>query len=287
MKENCLDIGTIQAFLDRELSPAESTRVSTHVAGCDSCALMLSQAEDESALVFSALEREFDTLVPTQRLWGRINTAIETERREAPFWQKVLAFVRTSLANPSLAAAASIILVIGVAAFYWMNRPTPVTETPRNDVARDERPMNVSAPAPVATTAPVARNNDAPAAVVERASYHPPQNPVSVKPAAAKSQTGVTSVNEYMPGEDSYVKTIANLTKSVEQKKDDVMRPSERVAYERDMAVVDDAIAKMRKEVKKNPKNDSARQVLYSSYQNKIDLLNSVSQREELMASVR
>jgi hypothetical protein len=53
------------------------------------------------------------------------------------------------------------------------------------------------------------------------------------------------------------------------------------------MAVVDDAINKMRNEVKKNPKNESAKQVLYASYQNKIDLLNSVSRKEELMASLR
>ena len=65
------------------------------------------------------------------------------------------------------------------------------------------------------------------------------------------------------------------------------MRPSQRVAYEHDMAVVDDAIVKMKKEVKKNPANRSARQVLYASYQNKIDLLKSVSQKEELMASLR
>ena len=53
------------------------------------------------------------------------------------------------------------------------------------------------------------------------------------------------------------------------------------------MAVVDDAIAKMRVQINKDPKNDTAKQVLYSSYQNKIDLLNSVSQKEELVASLR
>ena len=89
-----------------------------------------------------------------------------------------------------------------------------------------------------------------------------------------------------LPGEESYVRTIATLARSVEGQKDTTMRPSERVAYERDMAVVNDSIAKMRQEVKKNPKNESAKQVLYSSYQNKIDLLNSVSQKEELMASL-
>jgi hypothetical protein len=90
-----------------------------------------------------------------------------------------------------------------------------------------------------------------------------------------------------MPGEESYVRTIANLSKSVDDKKDTVLRPSQLVAYERDMAVVNDAINKMRQEVKRNPNNQSARQVLYTSYQNKIDLLNSVSQKEELMASLR
>src|SRR4029079_2340373 len=91
---------------------------------------------------------------------------------------------------------------------------------------------------------------------------------------------------DYIPGEESYVKTIASLDQTVNGQKDAVMKPSERVSYERDMAVVDDAINKMRAEVRKNPKNESAKQVLYTSYQNKIDLLNSVSQREELVASL-
>jgi hypothetical protein len=73
----------------------------------------------------------------------------------------------------------------------------------------------------------------------------------------------------------------------VSRQKDSVLRPSERVSFERDMAVVDDAITKMKKEVRRNPKNESAKQVLYTSYQNKIDLLNSVSQREELVASLK
>ena len=90
-----------------------------------------------------------------------------------------------------------------------------------------------------------------------------------------------------MPGEESYVKTISSLTKTVAEQKDGVMRPSERIAYESDMAIVNDTIAKMKKEVKRNPKNESAKQVLYSSYQNKIDLLNSVAQKEELVASLR
>jgi hypothetical protein len=90
-----------------------------------------------------------------------------------------------------------------------------------------------------------------------------------------------------MPGEESYVRTITSLSRSVDSQKDAAMRGSERMSFERDMAVVDDAINKMRAEVKKNPRNESAKQVLYSSYQNKIDLLSSVSQKEELVASLK
>lgn len=88
-------------------------------------------------------------------------------------------------------------------------------------------------------------------------------------------------------GEGGYVTTISALSRTVEGKMDGALRPSQRVAFERDMAVIDDAIAKMKKEVKRNPKNETARQVLYASYQNKIDLLNSVAQKEELMASIK
>jgi hypothetical protein len=110
-----------------------------------------------------------------------------------------------------------------------------------------------------------------------------PSQPPSIEPPTAPAAANAA----YMPGEESYIKTISSLTKVVADKKDTSMRPSQRVAYERDMAVVDDAIAKLRKEVRKDPRNESAKQVLYTSYQNKIDLLNSVSQREELMASIR
>jgi hypothetical protein len=92
---------------------------------------------------------------------------------------------------------------------------------------------------------------------------------------------------EYIPGEESYIRTIAELNEQVETQKDRVLPPSSRVAFERDLAVVSDAIERTKKVVRQNPNNQSARQVLYAAYQDKIDLLNSVGEREELMASLR
>ncbi len=80
MNDKCIEIGTIQAFLDGETSPEMSFKISGHVADCDKCALALADAEEESSVVFSALDREYNSMVPTQRLWSSINEAISYEK---------------------------------------------------------------------------------------------------------------------------------------------------------------------------------------------------------------
>jgi anti-sigma factor RsiW len=281
MKQDCLDIGTIQAFLDGELASPERNGVSSHIAGCENCAFMLAEAEDETAIVFPVLEREFNTLVPTQRLWTRINSAIEIEKSQAPFWEKAWAVVAAALASPSFVAAAGLLVVVGIFASVWLIR-TPVSDDPF-----------VGGPSPRTTIATTTGSFLPPRGI------EPPVGPrgIRLEPASYSSSRRISAQpaayrvpnlsNGYMPGEESYVKTISSLSQTVEGKKDGILRPGQRVAYERDLAVVNDSITKMKKEVQRNPRNDTARQALYSSYQNKIDLLNSVAQKEELMASIK
>jgi hypothetical protein len=285
MNKGCLEIGIIQAFLDGELAGQEVTRVSTHIAACEACAIMLSQAEDESAIVFPALAREFDTLVPTQRLWNRINESIAIEKRQTSIWQKAYTFFAASFASPSITAAAGLLIVAGVFATLMINRSSEPS-----DVANVNATLKSTTPTLLATISP--RNDNPvtsswPAFRPKRAVYASDARRHNSQNAYYKTQPATIMTADLMPGEDSYVKTIANLTKTVEdQKAGGILSPSQRVSYERDMAVVDDAIAKMRAALKRNPKNESAKQVLYSSYQNKIDLLNSVAQKEELVASL-
>jgi hypothetical protein len=295
MNGNCFEIGTIQAFLDGELSSDLSLRLTDHVASCDGCARLMADAEEENSVVFSALERELTTLVPTQRLWARINEGIEVEKSHAPFWQKAMAFVRASLLNPSIAAAAGILLVMGLFTAVVIVRDL----NPQVAQGPVEKPVD-RVPVPAPDVANVTPTN------VEPETIEPSQplqateaklSPKEIKAMAANvraqqqreivPQPLVYDPNQYLPGEESYVKTIADLKQNVDTQKDAVMTPSTRVSYERDMAVVNDSIKRMRDVVKKNPRNQAARQVLYSSYQDKIDLLNSVAQREELIASMR
>jgi hypothetical protein len=286
MNGKCFEIGRIQAFLDGELTPDLSARFTNHVADCDACAALLARAEEEMSIVFPALDREFNTLVPTQRLWTRINDSIVEEKRSAPFWQRFRNAILAQIASPSLAAAAGVLIVFGIFAAVWSLRSGSAVDT----APLASNTPHVVPPAPVVNDpgqiASVinepAETRNAPQRIERAGSTRENIKPVTAeyRPAAAP----VNSSNGYIPGEESYVKTIENLSSTVENQKDTALRPSARVTYERDMAVVDDAIKRMKHEVRKNPKNESAKQVLYSSYQNKIDLLNSIAQKEELMS---
>lgn len=282
MKDICLDFGMIQSFLDNELSHEQRGEVSSHMAECDACAFAFAEAEDEAAIVFPALDRELNTLVPTQRLWNKISDSIAVEKALMPWWKKAWALAAVALANPSLAIAASLIIVVGVFAAVWVNR-APVAIIENETVASKTISTTQAVPANVPSS-PIS-DQVAPAARFERADFRPETRRLTAAPAVAGTRAGNSA--DPSAGEASYVNTISTLAKTVEDKKDGVLRPSQRVAYERDMAVVNDTIAKMKKEVKRNPRNETARQVLYSSYQNKIDLLNSVAQKEELMASIK
>jgi hypothetical protein len=283
MKPDCLDIGTIQAFMDGELSHDDSSHVSGHLAACDACARALAEAEDEAAIVFPALAREMDSLVPTQRLWTKIDDAIRDERKGLRFWRKAWTYVATALASPAIAVAASVLLVMGISVLYLVNRKEATADIADNTIASRQMSTTATVQLPTIDRIPIQTTTQG-----DRPVFHPQRERFAVTPAVVRTiqQRSVNSVG-YLPGEESFVQTISNLTKTVESQKDGVLRPSERVAYERDMAVVDDSIAKIRNEVRRNPKNETARQVLYSSYQNKIDLLNSVSQKEELVASLK
>jgi len=114
MMEKCFDEGTLQAFLDNELAPELSQSVARHLVDCDPCAILLAEVEEETAFAFAALEQEFNTLVPTQRLWTKINQSIEIQHRKRSVWQTVVGvFSGLSFSNPHVVAFGSLLLIVG------------------------------------------------------------------------------------------------------------------------------------------------------------------------------
>lgn len=298
MNDKCFEIGIVQAFLDGETAPELSFDITEHSANCDRCALLIAEAEEENSQVFAMLDRELNSLVPSQRLWSNISVALAEEKNQGSFWAKAQGYVFALFANPSLGVAASVLIVAGLFAAVW-NLRAPATNGPGGSVV-SAVPPKASNSVPTAEINNMAEQEAIPAPargpitvgvttlssselkkLASTANYRPAGQPVKAQHAVILEP----SAEVYLPGEESYVKTIADLKQSVDGRKDMIMDPSSRMAYERDIAVVNDSIKRMKEVVKKNPKNQAAKQVLYSSYQNKIDLLNSVVEREELMAA--
>ena len=300
--KNCFDEGTIQAFLDGELASDLSENVARHVAVCDECARLMGEAEDETAFAFSALEQEFNTLVPTQRLWTKINDSIGKEKKSV--WQTVYAFI----ANPTVGAFAALLIVFGLFASILSLQNNDSVDS----IAQTEpyNQIKENAVAPVVSNAgqferALSRNeseNSQPAQIkqskkefqIVKTSFAKKENSPKPNDQQVIQTPDVNSVDinrqstdNNLSGEDSYIKTIATLEKTVNNRKDEVLKPSSRFAFEKDLAVVNDAINRMKEEVEKNPKNEAAKNVLRASYQNKIDLLNSVTEKTELMASLK
>ncbi len=301
MTEKCFDIGTIQAFLDGELSSDKMESVSRHITVCDDCAISMAEAEEESAFAFSALEQEFDTLVPTQRLWAKINNSIEKEKKS--FWKPIFAF----FSNPTVAAFASLLIVVGFFAAMLNLKTDAPTDFVAQNVSISESIVPISIPHKPIIQTPFENNkSDNKSEIFSAKSRNGTSEVRAVKADFVKNEgkpikkvksnsamempienSGKRTADENVLGEESYVKAIATLTETVNNGKDEVLKPSARFAFERDLAVTDDAIKKMSVEVKRNPKNEAAKQILRASYQNKIDLLNSVAEKTELMASLK
>lgn len=199
---------------------------------------------------------------------------------------KLGALALTLLARPSFAVATAALLFVVIGTGFWLsNKPE----------ANDQAAI-ATVNKPVAMVAKAANGPDRPSPAADPKAevfddIRPsrqlrPRTTTAAYTASEPARATHASV-KLDPAEMDYENTIAGLSRSLQGQKDSVMAVSERIAFERDMALVNNTIDKMRAQIRKDPNDASARQVLYNSYQNKIDLLNSVSQKQELVASLR
>ncbi len=87
-----------------------------------------------------------------------------------------------------------------------------------------------------------------------------------------------------MPGEKDYRQAIASLEKTIKMGGDSSLKPSLRVEYERNIAILDSAIAQTRQVAAKNPKDKDAVGFLMSAYQSKVELLTKVADQAQVAA---
>lgn len=276
----CLDEATLQSYFDGELSIELMERAASHLASCETCAGAARELEEESAWLTSALAAEFEASVPTERLRRRIDAAVHGER---------VAFARSSEKSSGLAglfagllsfgtqrtlgfASLAVVLAFGVIAGVVMmkDKSASVETTAHNEAtqtpAANPEVSKVSTPV-VAVYTPV-ENVETP--IVSR-----PTRNIRPNKAVVNSAPAPTPV-KLIPGERAYLQTIARLDSTIKSNAKD-MKPSLRAEYERNLAVVDRAIAATRSAAKSNPNDPDAADFMFAAYQSKVDLLNTIA----------
>ena len=274
----CLDEVKLQSYLDGELPLEVMESVTSHLASCVTCAAAARELEEEWAVLTTALAAEFEASVPTERLRQRIDEAVLGDRLAvahstakagglAGFFSGLLNFgTQRTLGYASLAVLLAFAAIIAVVKMN--SAPTTGTavtappQKPANEqVAQAPQVNAVATQAPVEVSTPVKPNQI-------KVSY----SPAKPRPNSAPKTAPV----KLLPGERAYLQTIARLDSTIQSGKKG-MRPALQVEYERNLAVVDRAIAATRTAAKNNPNDPDAADFMFSAYQSKVDLLNTIA----------
>lgn len=287
----CLDEAKLQSYFDGELSLEQLESVTSHLASCANCAAMARELEEESALVMNALAAEFEASVPTERLRQRIDETVLGDRLAAAqsstktgllagFFSGLLNFgTQRTLGYASLAVVLAFAAIFAVVSMRTTPTPAPDKQVAINETPSTPNNTGISKSAPETTNgsriaqpievSATPRQTGNPG--IRRVVYTAP-NVAPKAPAPTPTQAPV----KLIPGERAYLQTIARLDSTIQSNKKS-MRPGLQVEYERNLAVVDRAIAATRSAAKSNPSDPDAADFMFAAYQSKVDLLNTIA----------
>ncbi len=278
--KDCLDEGTLQSYLDGELSVAGAERAAAHLAACTSCSEAVHEVQSEMSMLATALQPEFEVSVPTERIRGRLEGAIAELQANSKTgrgyrgsssrtwfgWLNDL-FAGSPQRAVGYAMVAAVLVAAVVSGVIFLKRPQPrQIDVVRND-GPTQTPSPESSPKIPDSPSPGSLGVKLPDVVVVRAPGKVPSRPFT-----RETETRA----RLLPGEQGYIKTIAALDATIKSNPRP-MRAGLQVEYQHNLAVVDQAIAATRAAVQKNPKDPDAAQFLNSAYQSKVDLMTQVA----------
>jgi anti-sigma factor RsiW len=273
----CLDEATLQCYFDGELSARLMERASSHLAACVTCAAAARELAEEAALLSSALESEFEVSVPTQALRERIDASVLGERvANAPRTEKAGLFASLasvfSFNSPRNLGYASLAVVLAFGTIIGIVKYKQSTVSSESTNNTDNVAVVVPSDPAQSNRVEVASNETQPVLPEQRSVVKPTVPRRSSAPRVEQASNHV----HLLPGERSYLRAIARLDTTIKSNKN-AMRPSLQVEYERNLAVVDRAIAATRNAAKSNPTDPDAADFMFAAYQSKVDLLNTIA----------
>ena len=281
----CLDEGKLQSYFDGELSIEMMESVTSHLASCVTCAAAARELEEESALLTSALAAEFEASVPTERLRERIDAAVlgdrvasaqSTEKASglAAFFSGLLNLgTQRTFGYASLAVVLAFAAIAGVVKMRTTTAPPAETTNAQTGNQRNQPQPDKQLVAEL-PKAPESKNIPAVEIPVRETARR--FAPVRRDKVVAVSTMPAPTPVKLLPGERSYLEAIARLDSTINSNKKN-MRPALQVEYERNLAVVDRAIAATRSAAKSNPNDPDAADFMFAAYQSKVDLLNTIA----------
>ena len=246
------------------------------------CAAAARELAEETALLTSALAVEFETTVPTHALRERIDAAVlgvrvaNAERAAKSGFFASLANVFSFNSQRNLGYASLVVLlafgaIIGVVKY----RQSGTTVETTGVQATVQPGSNASVSNPEDSSRIEVASGDIESVVPDQRRAAPVKVKFSNRSSAPKVNP-VRDTVQLLPGERSYLQTIARLDTTIKSNKNS-MRPSLQVEYERNLAVVDRAIAATRNAAKSNPNDPDAADFMFAAYQSKVDLLNTIA----------
>jgi anti-sigma factor RsiW len=279
-----LDEATLQSYFDGELSDELLESTTVHLASCSTCAAAAREMEEEINLLMTALAPEFEANVPTERLRQRIDSAVLDLRIGAASSPEKAGFGGFLSSLPGFGTQrtlgyAGLVMVLAFAAIFGLvklwNAPEPqlpVAKTTPAENSNNNNNVAVVVAPPV--VAPIINHVPASDSTSPRKNRDVVYRPV--KAVAKSTPAPRPEPVKLFPGERSYLQTIARLDSTINSSKQS-MRPSLQVEYQRNLAVVDRAIAATRSAAKKNPNDPDTADFMFAAYQSKVDLLNTIA----------
>ncbi len=297
----CLDEGMLQAYMDGELAPAQRETCAAHLATCAICAELAHEAEHEYALCATAFAPVLSVPAPTARLRVRLEDALAglqapprrivaspVSRLRA--WAAI--FAASFAFKPRYAGAfASFLVAVALTVTLTMIRPKQPEQIAGNKEANLPGAPNADAGAPPlpksasekeikrstneSTGAPAAKRKPFVNANYKQPAIHQPSAPDEVTAQLAP----------LLPDEKKYMTTIATLDAAIKAQGQGALPPSLRAEYERNLALVDQAIISTRVAARRNPQDANVKEFLRAAYQNKVDLLTTVADQTQLIAA--
>jgi hypothetical protein len=262
----CIDEGTLQAWFDDELDANAATGIATHLRACFDCAAMAQALAAEDVVLSQGLAAELGQAIPTERLRQSVETALSglrvtsvpTARRS---WANGIRDLVPSFQVMAYASIAAAIVIAGIVFAINSRKEGPAFS------AGAVKPKEIVVPKPQISPEP-------PRQVVAGG---PPKTPAPVRAKSIRrnrnSEPGPMSLT--WP-ESQYREAFAKLNEAI--KAQPPLRPSLRVEYEFNLAMIDNAIITTRQIARKNPSDPLAAQSMLAAYQSKMDLMNQLAQ---------